>query len=201
MIFLPIISLGFLILFLMGALISFQYFTHYQSLTMLERTHIVDQRQRAQTALGFLVAFSFGAVIALGGLILPAIIGYSPPPMQPSTTDAVQEGTLTVISPDNSLALPTSADESPTTPAEPEEQATSAPVLPSATIGNTGGAGANIRSSPGLGGTIIETLSEGTTVFLLGELQEADDIGWQKIEIPDTRQGWVANLFLITDNE
>ena len=168
---------------------------------MSERTHIVDQRQRAQTALGFLVAFSFGAVIALGGLILPALIGYSPQTVQPAITDTVQEGTLTVISPDNSSELPTSAGVSPTATDEPEDQATSAPVLPTAAIGNTGGAGANIRSSPGLGSTIIETLSEGTTVFLLGELQEVDNIEWQKIEIPDTRQGWIASLFLIPDNE
>ena len=66
MIMLPIISLGFLILCLMGALISFQYYSHFQSLIMLERARVVGQRQRAQSALGFLVAFSFGALIALG---------------------------------------------------------------------------------------------------------------------------------------
>ena len=92
MIFLPIISLGFLILFLMGALISFQYFTHYQTLTTSERAHIADQRQRAQTALGFLVAFSFAAVIALGGLIAPALFGFTPDPIQPTATDPTLPG-------------------------------------------------------------------------------------------------------------
>ncbi len=196
MIFLPIISLGFLILFLMGALVSFQYFTHYQSLTMLERTHIVDQRQRAQSALGFLVAFSFAAVIALGGLILPAIFGYTPDPVPPSDSDSNLPGI--------SLTLPTGeTPENPppaTAPAEPTIVPTSTQILPKATIGNTGGAGANVRSIPGLGGTIIELLADGTRVILLGETEQVDGFEWQSIEMSDTREGWVVVQFLIPDN-
>ncbi len=196
MIFLPIISLGFLILFLVGALVSFQYFSHYQSLTMLERTHIADQRQRAQTALGFLVAFSFAAVVALGGLLLPAIIGYAPDPVQPPAADATLPG--------GSLTLP--AGETPENPlpatatAEPPIVPTATRVLATATIGNTGGAGANVRSIPGLGGTIIEVLPDGTRVFLIGEIEQVDGFDWQPIEMSDTREGWVVVQFLISEN-
>jgi hypothetical protein len=195
MIFLPIISLGFLILFLMGALISFQYFTHFQSLTVLERNHIEDRRQRAQTALGYLVAFCFGAIIALGGLVLPAIIGYTPTTIQPDVTDT--------MFPDNTGGKPDNQPipgASPTVPVEPSAQLTPTRILSTATIGNTGGVGANIRSSPGLGGTIIETLADGARVILLGETQQVDGFEWQFIEMPDTREGWVVVRFLIPEN-
>ena len=199
MIYLPIISLGFLILFLVGALISFQYFTHYQSLRLLERTHIVNQRERAQTALGFLVAFSFGAVIALGGLILPAITGYKPNPIQVSTLNPSTDSSVTITT-DETPEIPPSQGDPPTVPSEPTAQVTPTQILPTATIANTGGAGANIRSAPGLTGTIIATLPEGTRVILFDETQQVDGFNWQSIEMPDTRNGWVAVQFLNPDN-
>ena len=183
----------------MGALISFQYFTHFQSLTLLGRTHIVDQRQRAQTALGFLVAFTFGAVIALGGLILPAITGNKPTPIQPTTID-LAPGISATITEDGTPEFPPPEGNLPTDPSEPTLQVTPTRILPTATIANTGGAGANIRSSPGLAGTIIATLPEGTRVILLDETQQVDGFNWQSIEMPDTRDGWVAVQFLIPDN-
>ena len=199
MIYLPIISLGFLILFLVGALISFQYFTHYQSLRLLERTHIVDQRERAQTALGFLVAFIFGAIIALGGLILPAITGYKPTPIQISTINPSTDSSDTITTNETPEISPPQ-DNLPTAPPEPTIQVTLTQILPTATIANTGGAGANIRSAPGLTGTIIATLPEGTRVILLDETQQVDGFNWQSIEMPDTRNGWVAVQFLVPEN-
>jgi hypothetical protein len=200
MILLPIISLGFLILSVMGALVSFQYFTHYQTSVMLERAHIADQRQKAQSALGFLVAFSFAAVISLGGLILPVIIGYTPEPFQP-TDPTVDIPGIDPTLPANETppdqppveASPTPSNESPTEP-------TPTQILPRATIGNTGGAGANIRSIPGLGGAIVEVLADGTRVILLEGSEEVDGFEWQEIEMPDTRTGWVVVQFLIPEN-
>ena len=191
MILLPIISLGFLILSLMGALVSFQYFTHYQSSMMLERAHIAGQRQKAQSALGFFVAFSFAAVISLGGLILPAFIGLTPEPVQPEDATAAIPGIDPTL-PANGV-LPTEV--SPTIPAEPTIEPQPTVILPRATIGNTGGAGANIRSIAGLGGAIIEVLADGTRVILLEEKEEVDGFEWQYIEMPDTRTGWVVVQF------
>jgi len=199
MIYLPIISLGFLILFLVGALISFQYFTHYQSLRLLERTHIVNQRERAQTALGFLVAFIFGAIIALGGLIVPAIMGYEPTPIQISTINPATDSSV-ILSTNETPEFPPSQGDPTSVPSEPTTQVIPTQILPTATIANTGGAGANIRSAPGLTGTIIATLPEGTRVILLDETQQVDGFNWQSIEIPDTRNGWVAVQFLSSDN-
>lgn len=200
MIFLPIISLGFLILSVMGALVSFQYFTHYQTSMMLERSHIADQRQKAQSALGFLVAFSFAAVISLGGLVLPVIIGYSPEPVQPAnTTTAIPGIELTLPAGDAPPDQPP-IEASATPPTESPVEPTPTQILPRATIGNTGGAGANVRSLPGLGGAIVEVLTDGTQVFLLEGKEEVDGFDWQYIEMPDTRTGWVVVLFLIPEN-
>jgi len=200
MILLPIISLGFLILSLMGALVSFQYFTHYQSSMMLERAHIANQRQKAQNALGFLVAFSFAAVISLAGLILPAMIGYAPNPVQPADPTVSLPGDNPILPPGEMPPDQATAAVSPTPPTEPPIEPTATQILPRATIGNTGGAGANIRSLPGLGGTIIEVLADGTRVILLDETEEVDGFEWQNIEMPDTRTGWVVVQFLIPEN-
>jgi hypothetical protein len=200
MILLPLISMGFLILFLVGVLISFQYYTHYQSLIMLERDHIADQRQRAQTALGVLVAFSFAAVISLCGIVYPALTGFIPEPIQPQDTDTSLPGNNPTLSPDQTPVNPQPEQSPPVEPTEPPIPPTPTQLLPMATIGNTGGVGANIRSTPGLGGTVIEVLEDGERVILLDEIREVDGFSWQFIEMQDTREGWMVTQFLIPDN-
>jgi hypothetical protein len=199
MIFIPLISLALLIFCLIGALISFQYFSHYQSLLRLERTHIADQRQRAQSALGYLVVFSFAAILSLVGIIYPAIIGFLPEPGQPITDPTPSDIFSTALPGETPEGFPTQEFPSPPT-IEPTPASTPTRVLPTATIGNTGGAGANVRSVPGLGGTIIEILPDDTRVFLLGDIREVDGFEWQWIEMPDTREGWVVTRFLIPEN-
>jgi hypothetical protein len=200
MILLPILSLGLLILFLVGVLISFQYYTHYQSLLLLEREHIVDQRQRAQSALGILVAFSYAAVIALCGILYPALSGFVPEPIQPPATETVLPGEAPNQPTDQSPVNPPPEQTAPSEPADPTQEPTPTQLLPMATIGNTGGVGANIRSIPGLGGSVIVILADGERVILLDETQEVDGFNWQRIEMADTREGWVVTQFLIPDN-
>jgi len=199
MILLPLLSLGFLILCLMGALVSFQYFTHFQSLALLQRAYVADQHQRAQGALGVLVAFSFAAVIALGGIVVPAALGFSPEPVQPQPGESPLP-TLVAPSPADETSASQPASESPPT-ALPQAAPTTAPAatLPMATIGNTGGVGANLRSVPGLAGAVIAVLGDGTRVILLEETRLVDGYNWQAIEIEDTRQGWIVAQYLIPD--
>jgi hypothetical protein len=200
MILLPLVSLGILILCLMGVLISFQYFTHFQSLIMLERTQIANQRQRAQSALGYLVVFSFAAVIALGGILYPALAGFTPEPIQPAVTDSSAPGLVEILPTGETPGILPTDPNPPAATLEPIAEATATRIMPMATIGNTGGAGANIRSIPGLGGTVVKVLADGTRVFLLDETREVDGFDWQLIEMPDTRDGWVVTQFLIADN-
>lgn len=66
-----------------------------------------------------------------------------------------------------------------------------------AVIGNTGGAGANMRSVPNLQGAIITSVNEGIEVIVMGETETNDGFTWQLIMLPDGRQGWVVNNYLI----
>jgi len=162
----------------------------------MERIHISDQNQRAQSALGYLVAFGFAAIIALAGIIYPAVIGFTPEPIQDNSSP---DTTMTFLPGENpGTKLPEQGP--PTATIEPTPEPTPTRVLASATIGNTGGAGANVRSIPGLGGSILEVLNDGTRVFLLGEKREVDGFDWDLIEMPDTREGWVVTQFLIPEN-
>jgi hypothetical protein len=195
MMLLPIISLGVLILSLVGVLVSLQYFTHYQGMMLLERAHIADQQRRMRTSLMVLMAFSLVAVTSVCGILYPALGGFSPTPAPPLPTGTATSS-LTAL-PGETPGAPTvlPATETPTgpTPTPPD-------VLPTALIGNTGGAGANVRAKPGLGGPVIEVLSEGTRVYLFDDIREVDGYTWQKIEMPDTRDGWVVVQFLIPEN-
>lgn len=87
------------------------------------------------------------------------------------------------------LTLP-AATNTPPPPPSPTPSVT-------ATIGNTGGAGANIRSTPGLDSTIITSADDGTTVTILEQTETKDGFTWQLIILPDGRQGWIVINYLI----
>ncbi|MFN2305029.1 MAG: SH3 domain-containing protein, partial [Anaerolineales bacterium] len=128
-----------------------------------------------------------------------AITGYKPTPFQISTLNPPTDSSATMTT-NETPEFPPSQGDPTIAPSEPTTQASPTQILPTATIANTGGAGANIRSAPGLAGTIITTLPEGTSVILLDETQQVDGFNWQSIEMPDTRNGWVAVQFLIPEN-
>jgi len=195
MLFLPILSLGILILSLVGVLVSFQYFTHYQGLMLLERSHIVNQSRRMRVALSYVVLFSLVAVLSLAGILYPAVKGLAPTPAAPLPTGENSDNPETTAV---SGATETAPAASPTA-ALPESTATPVPGLSTAVIGNTGGAGANIRSKPGLNGAIIDVLPEGTRVYVFDNIREVDGYTWRKIEMPDTRDGWIVVQFLILE--
>lgn len=66
-----------------------------------------------------------------------------------------------------------------------------------AIIGNTGGAGANMRVLPGLEGTILFSVTDGTIVIVLDESEEKNGFLWQKIALTDGLEGWVVANYLI----
>jgi hypothetical protein len=78
---------------------------------------------------------------------------------------------------------------------------TPAPPTPTpnvtAVIGNTGGAGANLRSIPGTEGAIITSVNEGIEVTVLDETETMDGFTWQRVVLPDGRQGWIVTNYLI----
>ncbi len=121
-----------------------------------------------------------------------------------SLTDQSNNEILTLTSISGGGILPAEGTQSPVvspiitpetspTPAQPP----SATPAVKATIANTGGAGANMRSIPGLEGVIITSVNEGTEVTVVGQTETMDGFTWQLILLPDGRQGWVVSNYLI----
>lgn len=53
-----------------------------------------------------------------------------------------------------------------------------------------------MRTTPGLSGTLITCLAEGTQVFALGESQDVDGIRWERISAGGLT-GWAAGVYLV----
>lgn len=53
-----------------------------------------------------------------------------------------------------------------------------------------------MRVTPGLNGTLITCLAEGTQVFALGETQDVDGIRWERISA-GSQTGWAAGIYLV----
>jgi len=53
-----------------------------------------------------------------------------------------------------------------------------------------------MRTTPGLSGTLITCLAEGTQVFALGESQDVDGIRWERISAGGLT-GWAAGIYLV----
>jgi hypothetical protein len=139
-------------------------------------------------------------VVALFGLLYPAISGYRPDPIFLTNGELENTNPLPDTSPAEIPGTPSIEDTQPTVASPPTAVPTATETLPTARITNTGGAGANIRNAPGLGGTILVVLPENTSVFLLVGQQEVDGFNWQQIEMEDTREGWVVATYLTDDN-
>jgi hypothetical protein len=168
------------------------------------RTYVLDgSRDPIQvTSLRYVQIFVALLTIALIALILSIVglagwlqpgAGIAPPPALTPTPDGMLPETSEPGTPDISGAetpgLPTSTF-TPPPPPSPTSAIT-------ATIGNTGGAGANMRSIPGMEGAIITSVNEGTQVTVLDNTETLDGFTWQLIILPDGRQGWVVLNYLI----
>lgn len=144
---------------------------------------------------GLLAIAALGLVLGIGAIVFPGGRLIVPQATATPTLSSVNaEGTIlpeTALTP---AASPTSAP--------PAAEATQAPA-PSATpartavIGNTGGAGANMRTIPSTTGTIVTSVNDGNEVILLDQTQIAEGFTWQLIALEDGRSGWVVSNFLI----
>jgi hypothetical protein len=197
MIGLPLLSLGILLISLVGVVLSFQYYLYCLGLRGLKRNEILTQRHRTQRALGYLLVSGLVAAISLVGVIYPAASGAALPaePLIWFGNAAKETATLT---PDPQL--PGTPTEWPTLTASPEPTLTPTPNLPKARIGNTGGAGVNVRTDPGFGTTVITLLNDGDRVGLYDELQQVDNLNWQAVRLEDGQKGWVVQQYLIPEN-
>jgi hypothetical protein len=146
----------------------------------------------------FVVLFTISMIFVL--LALTGLVGWlspgSPAILAPDqlATQAVE--TMETAAPGSSAGSTQLAPTIPVFTDTPPPPPSPTPAV-TATIGNTGGAGANVRSIPGLDGTIIASADDGTTVIILEQTETKDGFTWQLVILPDGRQGWVVINYLI----
>lgn len=71
-----------------------------------------------------------------------------------------------------------------------------------ATIGNTNFKGVNVREAPSTESEIVARLINQTTVFVINTpAVSADGYSWRQVQLEDGTVGWIAEPFLIFDNE
>jgi hypothetical protein len=147
-----------------------------------------------QIFVGFLTVALLGLILSLFGLVgfFSSIQGNQNFSQGESTPTDIMNGTPQSES--NEGVSPTLATTSMPTVPPPPPSSTPAVV---AIIGNTGGAGANLRTIPGMEGTIITSVNEGTEVTVLADTETKDGFTWQLIILPDGRQGWVVSSYLV----
>jgi hypothetical protein len=66
-------------------------------------------------------------------------------------------------------------------------------------VGNADGDPVRLRERPSRTAPAITAVPEGTRVRALGTVEQRDDLSWERIRIPDGREGWMAADFLIPD--
>ena len=96
-----------------------------------------------------------------------------------------------------SLPTPTPAATSTPTPAsgasalEPAE-GEPAPEPVRVEVYGTGTQGANLRAQPGLRGTVLRSVPDGSQLTIVGENEVADGITWRHVQAEDGGTGWLA---------
>lgn len=153
------------------------------------------------TSLRYLQIFVFLFTLAVIGVILAlfSLLG-AVASNRPASPDP---GTLTAMPGEMQATTLPGETGSGTATNIPVTAPTLTPVPPTPTpantavIGNTGGAGANLRTIPGIDGAIITSVNEGIEVTVLDQTETMDGFTWQRVVLPDGRQGWIVTNYLI----
>ncbi len=183
----PIYTIMFISL--IGAILCWRVWVYYQGLYYGSGRGDEVYQRFSRFALGVIVLLGLILVISLASLIwLDRGPGAAPPVRAPVSSPVEAPTPTEFISPLSAPPLPTD------TPA-PEPTLAASTAL----IGNTGGAGANIRGQPGLQGPVITAAADSTRVILLEGTETVDGFVWQEIELPDGQRGWVVRNFLLLD--
>lgn len=186
------IAISIIFASLLSIVLSFRYFLYYYRLAMDRSLRLEDNENRYLVSARILVGSCLVLIASLGYMIMNTSGGYEVRAAPTPTTAAPTAPTLQPISPETNLSSETTLPEQiPTQPATP--------VSIFAKVGNTSGAGVNVRADPGLGATIIAQISDDSRVTLLEDSQQVDGFTWQLVVLPDGRRGWIAKNFLISE--
>ncbi len=177
---------------LLSIVLSFRYFLYYYRLAMDRSLRLEENTNRYRVSARILVGSCLVLIASLGYMIMNTNGGNEFRAAPTPTTAAPTAPTLQQTAPGTTLSSGTTTPEQiPTQPATP--------VSIFAKVGNTSGAGVNVRSDPGLGATIIAQISDDSRATLLEDSQEVDGFTWQLVVLPDGRRCWIAINFLIPE--
>lgn len=179
---------------LLSIMFSFNYYVHYRVLALNRPFQREQNRRRYRAAL---LVLAFSATI-FGAAMLSLVAGAGRGGQAPQNFGLTASPPGEQFQPDPSSPATTAAPGGPTV-APPTPSATPTPALRRATIGNTNGFGANMRTAPGVAAEIVATLSDDTQVKLTDAIQEAGGYTWQLVVLEDGSEGWVADIFLILE--
>jgi hypothetical protein len=161
-----------------------------------------DQEKFGARTKIFFTLFVFlviAAILSAGLLIFQLVRSAGGNPLEETISFSTLTPTLTAT-PDT--PTPTATRDAPQT-ATPRPSLTPSPTvdaLPTMYIGNTNFQGVNLREEPSASGRILAKLINATVVYLLDEpTVQADGYTWQKVRLEDGTEGWVANIFLVTE--
>jgi hypothetical protein len=186
------IAISIIFASLLSIVLSFRYFLHYYRLAMDRSIRLEENKNRYWVSARILVGSCLVLIASLGYMIMNTNGGSEFRAASTPTTAAPTAPTMQQTASGTTLSSGTTTPEQiPTQPATP--------VSIFAKVGNTSGAGVNVRSDPGLGATIIAQISDDSRVTLLEDSQEVDGFTWQLVVLPDGRRGWIAINFLIPE--
>lgn len=185
----PLITL---VISLIGAVLTWFVIDHFRTYVLGgNRDPLqISALRYMQIAVGLLTICLLGVVLSSLNLIKGGI------EKNAAVTTTPQENPGGAPDPGTQTAGVTPQPEQNTATPVPTAVPSPTPGTP-ATIANTGGAGVNLRSLPGLNGTIITSVDEGARVQIIDEPQEADGYTWRRVLLGDGLQGWVVADFLI----
>jgi SH3-like domain-containing protein len=105
----------------------------------------------------------------------------------PSSTPTSSAGTGTPTPPpDADTAATPTPGPSTLEPAEPTPEPERIEVV------GTGAQGANLRAQPGLRGSVLRSVPDGSRLTVVGEDQGADGLTWRNVQAEDGTTGWLA---------
>ncbi len=190
------IALSVIFASLLSIVLSFRYFVHYYNLAM---NHSLQHQENRRWY------WISGFILVMSGLVLISALSYlvyhsdgaslvKATPTTTATPSLQQDQPAEML-----IAPPPPALTTTLTTALPATLLTQTAELEArfAQVGNTGGAGVNVRGNPGLSSTIIALVPDESRVTLMEDMQEVDGYTWQRVILADGRQGWIAVNFLI----
>jgi hypothetical protein len=178
-----------ILLSLIGIAISFLFYVNFRSQMYLSSGARNETRRKARIAQALILASGLVLLGSLASFFLPQAVEAVIPPTPTATLTSTP------------LPSPTPTETPlPSPTPEPTATLTLTPdpeIAGTAVVGNTGGMGVNVRTSPGTNSPVLIQVQDGTPLLLLGNSEIVEGFYWQNVRLEDGGEGWIAADFVI----